>query len=256
MERKEPTISGLDSVAAEPQSPRQQGKVAKKSVPKPKAVGSMQTRVVHKSSPLVPFALILALTGMGLAGFVYWELLKAQKSSAAAEARIVELEQKLDLSSDESSQSVTSLQANLKEANHEIRKLWDTRNVNKRSIVANKQSIDGVTKIAKSASSNASVAKKGLDAQKVSVDKLTAGASTVAAQLETALADVDTQTKQLRSLTDQANRLQAQLESLNHDMARRVADNEEAIEAIDASRLTVNREIQEIRRQLAGQPGA
>lgn len=276
VDRKEPTLSGLGSTREEPtvspsgSSASNPTKPAAKSSaqgssgrgdsrqgssrPRPAPVSSSRGQA---KSPLVPFALILALTGLGLAGFSYWQLVKVQHQASAAEKRIVELEQRLALSDDESSQSVTALQANLREtrkqldvANNEIRKLWDTRNVNKKGIADNKAQLAAVAKSAKSASSAAASATKLAQSQEKNWKALSDNFSLQGEQLNLLSDATDSQKKQMRELIDQANKVDAQMKQLKTDLAGRVKRNEDAIEAIDAYRRTVNRDILDLKRQL------
>lgn len=276
VDRKEPTLSGLGSTREEPtvspsgSSASNPTKPAAKSSaqgssgrgdssqgssrPRPAPVSSSRGQA---KSPLVPFALILALTGLGLAGFSYWQLVKVQHQASAAEKRIVELEQRLALSDDESSQSVTALQANLREtrkqldvANNEIRKLWDTRNVNKKGIADNKAQLAAVAKSAKSASSAAASATKLAQSQEKNWKALSDNFSLQGEQLNLLSDAADSQKKQMRELIDQANKVDAQMKQLKTDLAGRVKRNEDAIEAIDAYRRTVNRDILDLKQRL------
>src|SRR5690606_25375675 len=81
-------------------------------------------RTVSTGSKLAPFAFLLAITGLGLAGYAYWQLLESQKTTEAALVRIADLESRLALTGDESEASMAALQAKLKWADSEIRKLW------------------------------------------------------------------------------------------------------------------------------------
>lgn len=276
VDRKEPTLSGLGSTREEPAvspssspSSKPTQSTAKSSAqgasgrgdrhngsssPRPAPVSSSRGQA---KSPLVPFALILALTGLGLAGFSYWQLVKVQHQASAAEKRIEELEQRLALSDDESSQSVTALQANLREtrkqldvASNEIRKLWDTRNVNKKGIADNKAQLAAVAKSAKSASSAAASATKLAQSQEKNWKALSDNISLQGEQLNLLSDATDSQKKQMRELIDQANKVDTQMQQLKTDLARRVKRNEDAIEAIDAYRRTVNRDILDLKRQL------
>jgi uncharacterized coiled-coil protein SlyX len=280
-ERKEPSLSGLGSTRDEPAATApsntssttgNRSGTSSSREPSSRETRSKEEREPSHSrrqppapaprpaarSPLVPFALILALTGLGLAGFSYWQLVKVQHQASSAEKRLVELEQRLALSDDESTQSVSTLQANLREtrqqldsANGEIRKLWDARNTNRTAIGEHTTQIAAAAKAAQSASSAAAEAKKLAQAQDANIKALS---NSVALQTEQAgvLNDsVNAQKKQVREAVDKANAVDAQLKQLQNDLARRVKRTEDAIEAIDASRVSVNREILELKRQIS-----
>lgn len=269
IERKEPTLSGGAPSTGDdglsrggneaPTGANTTNKAAasnKATTPqrkRPTPVSAMQA----KSSPLVPLALILSLTGLGLAGFSYWQLLKAQQQVSSAELRIVSLEQRLTLSDDESTQSVTVLQSNLrsardelKVAQSEIRKLWDTRNVNKKAIAANKQQVASVAKGVKTAAKQASDAHSLAKSQSESLGRLSSDIALQTEQLSMVSDLSDGQQKRLRELVDKANRADSQLIEIRSNLTKRVKTNEEAIAAIDNYRRSVNRDILDIKRQL------
>ncbi len=252
-ERKEPTFSSADLGDENSKPPLKDRGMEKsagdrsKARPQPKAPVQRTPPTVSglRSSPLLPIALILALTGLGLAGFVYWQLLQVQLVLVSSEQRIVELEERLNLSSDESSESLTVLQANLKEANHEIAKLWDTRNVNRSGIAENKQSVTALESSLKKLTATVDGAKKSLAAQDSSL-------KAVAAKVEQALAvkaDVAAQAKMLKSLSQQLEQASAGIRQLG-DYGVRIKTNEEAIEAIDAYRYQINRQILDLQKRL------
>lgn len=272
VERKEPSLSGMGSTRDEPEvsTPRNSSSTAaprQTAVPprteyRDEAPSGYRPAPVAaprgtSRSPLVPFALILALTGLGLAGFSYWQLVQVQQQANTAETRLSELEQRLALSDDESTQSVSTLQANLREtrqqleaANGEIRKLWDARNANRTAIGDHKTQIAAAAKAAQSAGSAAAEAKKLAQAQDANIKALT---NSVALQTEQAgvLNDsVNAQKKQVREAIDKANAADTQVKQLRSDLAARVKRSEDAIEAIDAHRVTVNRDILELKRRL------
>ncbi|MBC6905577.1 hypothetical protein DWB84_08930 [Saccharophagus sp. K07] len=245
-ERRDPIISTLPLDRDE--SPTQKGKaqaIAQSTRPVPPPVSS---RPVVVRSPLGPIALIVALAAAGFAGFLYWQLDQTQQSLqksasalaaadariVAADARIAELEKRLALSDDESSQSLTALQVQVKENAGEIRKLWG---------VANDRNRKAITQ---------------LETKVSALEKNFAG---VDGKIKTALADVTGELKVLSELVDaqqavinsadKAYKTQAQtltnlsnqFDKLDNDLRKKVTSHEEAIKAIDAFRVQVNREL-------------
>lgn len=211
-----------------------------------------------KSSPLLPLALLLALTGLGLAGYAYWQLLIAQQQVSVAEKRLTILENRLALSDDESTQSVAALQANLKEtgkslelAHTEIRKLWDTRNVNKKAIADNDAQIASLTKSVKSAASAASAAQKLAGDQVKNWKALSAEVALQVEQVRVATDLAEGQQQRIRELVDSTSKLESQFGQLKTDLASRVKTNEEAIQSIDNYRRIVNRDLLQIKQQLS-----
>ena len=252
--RKEPTFSGVphdDSPATRISAPSVDNGATRK---RPSATSSVP---VIKSSPLLPFAFLLAVTGLGLAGFTYWQLLMAQQQVSVAEKRLAILEDKLALSDDESTQSLATLQANLKEsreslelAHNEIRKLWDTRNVNKKAIADNDSKLDELTKTVKSASGAAAAAQKLAQEQLQNWKALSAEVSAQVEQIRVVSDLTENQQKRVRELVDSANKLESQLGVFRTDMLTRVKNNEEAIQSMDNYRRIVNRDLLQIKEQL------
>lgn len=260
IERKEPTLTGMAPPATDESLSSNKNSTA---APAKKAAAPQRKRptpvsaIQAKSSPLVPLALILALTGLGLAGFSYWQLLMAQQQVSSAEGRILELEKRLTLSDDESSQSVTVLQSRLRSASDElkvaqteIRKLWDTRNVNKKAISDNKKQLASAVKSSKAGSSKATEAIALAQSQSKELSRVSSDVALQTEQLSMVSDMSDNQQKRLRELTDRVAKADGQLKQLKSDLSKRVKTNEEAIEAIDNYRRSVNRDILEIKRKL------
>ncbi|MCR6650806.1 MAG: hypothetical protein NVV73_04570 [Cellvibrionaceae bacterium] len=103
----------------------------------------MSSRPVVVRSPLGPLALLLALAAEDLIGFVYFQLQETQgalqqtrNALTSAEVRVKDLKSRLMLSDDESTQSMSVLQANIKENTAEIRKFWGVANDRNRKAIA------------------------------------------------------------------------------------------------------------------------
>lgn len=237
-ERKEPTLSPLrpenDEIARH--NPRAASK-AKVAPPR----SNIPARPVIVRSPLGPMALIVALIGLALAGYSYWQLQQSQAMLNSAESRILELEKKLEMTGDESTASVAAIQAKLKWADAEIRKLWGVSfDRNKKSIEQNTQAIAALNKGA-----------GGVDA------KIKAGLKDTKAEIRvindlidsqtTALVAVEIQAKaqltQIQTLTDKAR----ELDKLQADFKGRISRNEEAIQAIDAFRRNINQQLLQLK---------
>lgn len=243
-ERQEPTISTLPLDKEEPLRARPAaGATTTRPVPPP-----VSARPVVVRSPLGPLALLLALAAGGAAGFVYWQLQLAQQNMqrtatalTAAEARVTELEKRLALSDDESTQSITVLQANIKENTAEIRKLWGVTNDRNRKAIeqleaktaALEKSLTGVDDKLKTALTEVTGELTG---------ELKVLSDLVEAQ-QTAIQSADLAVKtQVQSLAA-ANRKLEQMEQLDAELRKKVQAHEEAIKAVDAFRLQVNREL-------------
>lgn len=238
-ERREPTISTLPLDKDETARARSTGTTSTRQTPPP-----VSGRPVVVRSPLGPLALLIALAAVGFAGFVYWQLQMArqdmQRTAAAlttAEARVTELEQRLSLADDESTQSITVLQANIKENTSEIRKLWGVTNDRNRKAIAQLEE-------------KAAVLEKSLagvdDKIKTALTEVTGELSVLSDLVEAqqvSIQSADQSVKNQVQIVAAANKKLEQLEQLNGDLRKKVQAHEEAIKAVDAFRLQVNREL-------------
>ena len=250
--RKEPTFSSVPPTIDEPQGATSGNKKApnKKSA-RPAAP------VKAKSSPVALFALLLALVGLGGAGYLGWQLQLAQTNLVTTEARLESLERQLNLTDSEASQSVTVLQASLKKtredlevANSEIRKLWDTRNVNRKAIAANKSGVEAAKKKADKSTVTANSALTMAQSQEQNWKALSGDMVLQSEQITVVTDLAEGQQSQIRELTDVSNRVSSQLVGLQSDLAKRVAANEEAIASTDAFRRAALNDIQDLKRRL------
>jgi uncharacterized protein HemX len=254
MERKEPTLGGVtpdETNDANSRRPRAAKPTSNRAKPQP---------VQAAPSRMGGLALLIAVAALGGSGYLAWQLQMAQESLVTADQRIVVLEQKLELSDDESTQSLTALQAKLKEANSEIRKLWGVAyDTNRKQIASNKSKISGLDKGAKSLKSDIAKTKSKVDGAEKQANTLAASLKTLSQQVSTdkarydsALGGVGDQRKQIQNAVDDVNRLKQQLAKLNLDLTGRVKNTEEAIDAIDKHRLTINRELLQLKQQQGG----
>jgi len=240
-ERKEPTLSSMnpdvDAVTQHKSRPAQPSSGGRTPI----AGRSVPVRPVIVKSPLGPIALIIALLGVGLAGYSYWQLVESQKTLKAADARIVELEKQLEMTGDESTASMAAVQAKLKWADSEIRKLWGVAyDRNKKSIEENTQAIAVLKKGAGSIDSKIKAALKDPKAEIRMINDLldsqTAALSAVEGKSQAQMA-------QVQELTDKVR----ELDRLQSEFNNRIKTNEEAIRAIDAFRRNINQQLLQLK---------
>lgn len=141
-ERKEPTLSAsknipIDSGSKTPSSSRPSAKPAQ-----PKVI------VQKQSSALVWFTFLMSFCAAMAVAYLYWQSTLTGQLTQAQQQRINQLENKLLLTGDESTQSVAALSANLKTqaaslesmqkdialSLSEVDKLWATRKANLQAI--------------------------------------------------------------------------------------------------------------------------
>jgi len=263
MERKEPTISGSikpekDEVAArQPRSSQASkatagGKTGGGSAPPPR--GPRPPVAIGGGGGLVWAALLLALMGLGASGFLGWQWLETQRQLQQSGERISDLERRLDITSDQSSEYVDEIQAKLEWADSEIRKLWgvsyDTNRGriadNQKSIETLKQSLNSVKQTADSADSRSQELRQALAQSRAQLQQLSPSLEGLGDLRET----LATQDKRWQNLSEKLDRVSRDLNQLE-GLAERVANNEEAIAAIDSYRRSVNRDLLNIKDQLS-----
>ena len=258
MERREPTLStggiseSADTSTRRPASAPLQDDIPPARQPRP-ATAPVYQQASPQSSSLPAIALIVALVAAGGAGFLGWKLFEAQAMLQQADTRIQGLEQQLNLTSEESSASVVTLQANLKKLDGEVRKLGDVLETVRKATTTNQEKIAAVARDTTAAKKEAADAKGGIaglkqevDANKALMDAATAkvdGAETIQAQNQ----------QQLQNLKDELAKLQLELVDIDA-LTRRTRANEEAISSIDDYRRSTNREILLIKQQMGLAP--
>lgn len=257
MERREPTLStGGISESADTSTRRQAAPPLQDETPPARQQRPTNVPVYQappQSSNLPAIALVVALLGAGGAGFLGWKLFETQAMLQQADTRIQGLEQQLNLTSEESSASVVTLQANLKKLDGEVRKLSDVLETVRKATTTNQEKIAAVARDTAAAKKEATDAKSGIaglkqevDANKALMDAATAkvdGAETAQAQNQ----------QQLQNLKDELAKLQLELVDIDA-LTRRTRANEEAISSIDDYRRSTNREILLIKQQLGLAP--
>lgn len=244
MERKEPTLSGIapdkDEIASRQQrNQRRSERPPTAPPPGPPAAGP--------GNGLVIFALILAVAGLGGSGFLAWKFYQAAQELAQSQGRIANLEERLNITYDESSESVDAIQEKLDWADSEIRKLWGVAyDTNRKNIAANTAQLTTLQRDLASVRQNADSAQGAVEGLKGSLSEL----QSEVASLKSAVGSVDEQRKRLQNLEEKLDQVNDQLAQLS-SLPDRVATNEEAIAAIDAYRHSINRELLDIKEQLS-----
>ncbi|MDZ7924235.1 MAG: hypothetical protein U5M23_09255 [Marinagarivorans sp.] len=255
--RVEPTLSGKVAlkVALDDAKPPQA------QSPRPNPV-SQRERVVEVKSPLAPLALIAALLALGFITFVYWQFsvqrTQLETRLQQADARIVELEQKLTVTGDESSQSLTVLGANVKalssslaNANSEIRKLWVL--ASERNAKDIKNNALAITELQKNITANKKAltdVQQSLEGNKTQVQALISGLSAQLKDLQGELAVLGEVQESQQAAFAQTRNLPSELKTLKSSLNSRISANEEAVKSMDAFRLQVNRQLL----QMSGTP--
>lgn len=261
MERKEPTISGSikpekDEVSArQPRDPKQRSSAGprppegKRPPPPPSGSGPSN----GGGNGLAIVALIIAVAGLGGSGFLAWQWNLSQDDLRQANSRIEGLERRLDITSDESSEYVENIQEKLEWADTEIRKLWGVAyDTNRKRIASNEQNIEALRNDLNSVKGTADNANSRANELGTALEETQGELSGLSESLEALQASsesLEEQRRRLQNLSEDVDRLDQSLANLA-GVADRVSANEEAIEAIDSFRVSINRELMSIKEQL------
>lgn len=246
-DRREPTISGMridpEDLRKSGERPQQKGRSStqQNTAVRPRASGSQRAQAPQRPiivrSKIAPLAFILALAAGGAAGYFGWLSYNMQQKLLLAEDRLASLEEKLVMSDDESNASTAVMQASLKDAHSEIRKLWGVSyDRNRKSIADNKKQIEVAKKQASDAKKNASSLQSEItrvedliDAQKNSMNAVEQSAATISAQA--------------RALNEKNARAEQKL----NELKEQISGIEQDIQAINGFRRSVNQQLLELK---------
>jgi chromosome segregation ATPase len=240
MERKEPTLSTGPSNSDEPRR-------SNAGYDEPRR-GSTSYAPAPSSGagPLPAIALVISLAGVAAAGFLGWKFMEAQEMLIKDAARITQLESQLNLTSSESTQSVTALGINLQKLDGEVKKLWE---VSRKSTSDYTDKISGVNKSLENAKAeinnlktDAASTKQDVLAHKATLDELPP-------RIEATEKAIAEQKKRVQDVASSVNAMLNQVKSAE-GLAARITSAEEAIDAIDDNRRTINRDLSQIKQQL------
>ena len=191
---------------------------------------SLSSRKIYVSSQVPPkqFFFYLVVSAIVLATFswTYFGISSQQDNLVKINNRLISLEENIQLSSDSSEESIETLLADLKIVNREIRKLWDLSN--KR----NKKDISILTE-----------QNKVISDEIFEVQNSSASNTESLAEIDASLKNIKTRLAKLSSFELNSNKF-----------AERLAELEEAIEAVDAYRKQTNQTIADLQDQLSSKP--
>ena len=191
---------------------------------------SLSSRKIYVSSQVPPkqFFFYLVVSAIVLATFswTYFGISSQQDNLVKINNRLISLEENIQLSSDSSEESIETLLADLKIVNREIRKLWDLSN--KR----NKKDISILT-----------------EQNKVISDEIFEVQNSSASNTES-LEEIDASLKNIKARLAKLS----SFELNSNTFAERLAELEEAIEAVDAYRKQTNQTIADLQDQLSSKP--
>jgi septal ring factor EnvC (AmiA/AmiB activator) len=266
-DRKEPTFSTASSEASNKNRPsansslKNPNAATKRVAPSPSADTRAQVMIQKQPSSLLWLALFIALATSAACGYLLWQFNSAQQVIAQQQVRLVGLENKLLLSDDESTQSLTVLTSNVKSldknvsiAMSEVDKLWATRNANldklaaakaevdKRIDVTSQQSGRAVEGLDKQLKQSLVIAKQSSAEQELLIRSLrerVAEQNRALGNVQSVLKNNSSSAEKLSAVTQNITQLEQKLSMF----LRRTQEYDEAIESFDKFRLITNRDL-------------
>lgn len=270
-DRKEPTFSTATSSASNKNRPSANSGLKKPNAsteanstnasPRPRADTRAQVMIQKQPSSLLWLALFIALLASAACGYLLWQFNGAQQIIAQQQVRLVGLENKLLLSDDESTQSLTVLTSNVKSldknvslAMSEVDKLWATRNANldklaaakaevdKRIDVTSQQSGRAIEGLDKQLKQSLVIVKQSSSEQELLIRSLrerVAEQNRALGNVQSALKNSSSSAEKLAAVTQNI----AQLEQKLSTFLRRTQEYDEAIKSFDKFRLITNRDL-------------
>jgi phage protein D len=220
-----------------------------------------QLMIQKQLSSLLWLTLFIAILASAASGYLFWQFNSAQQTIAEQQGRLAELENKLLLSDDESTQSLTVLSANVKSldknvtlAMTEVDKLWATRNANLEKLAAakaeveksidttgeqSKKAIDDLNKQLKQSLSLLKQSTSEQDLLTKSLRERVSEQSQTLTNIQSTLKNSASSTEKLADITRNLTQLDQKVTTLT----RRTQEYDEAIESFDKFRLLTNRDL-------------
>jgi chromosome segregation ATPase len=244
MERKEPTLSGGATNEREEALVRRTTPVHDE--PRANRSPADYAPAAASSGTIPAIALVLGLVGVGGAGFLGFQLMEAKTIIEKDSARIAQLEAQLNVTSTESTQSVTALGINLQKIDGEVKKLWD---VTKKSNTDHNEKENSLSKSIDSAKTEINNLKGEISSLKQDSLAHKASIEELPPRIEEVNKNIAEQRKKITDVAAGVNTLAGQVKSAE-GLASRITRTEEAIDAIDDNRRVINKDLLQIKQQL------
>ena len=234
---------------------------------RPGADTRSQVMIQKQSSSLLWLAFFIALLAAAACGYLFWQFSSAQQIIVQQQSRLFELENKLLLSDDEATQSLTVLSANVKSldknvslAMSEVDKLWATRNANLDKLAEVKtevnNSIDATNKQSTAAIDTLS---KQLKQSVVTVKQSSSEQELLTRTLRERVAEQDRALGNIQAALKNNSSSAAKLAAVSQSVAQfeqklitfslRTQGYDEAIESFDKFRLITNRDLIDLKKR-------
>lgn len=205
--------------------------------------------------------LLVLILIVGFAGLGYF-FVQQTEQLAQLQSRFDTLEAKIDSTDESLNQSGTALSVKLKDHDEaldkhwaEIKKLWGiSYDRNRKAIESQEKLLAAQEKTMKGLQASMAARKKEIASVSKELEGVSKSLNTMVNTSMTAKLELNDVVSQSQAVTDQVASLKKSIDALKQNLNSRVANNEEAIGAIDAYRLQVNRDIQQMKQQLGSIP--
>ncbi len=213
----------------------------------------------------MPWLAMFCLVALVLVAGFAWQ---QSRVLADLNARFNQLSHRIESTDESLSQSGAALSLKIQEqeeklAEHwsEIRKLWGVSyDTNRKAIAANTQSIDQMKASLNTLQANLKQVQGSLAAMEKSIETASKQAADANQSVNTIRGNTLAASVQLDELREQVSRLSQTLATTNNgvnqlrnDLTRRVADNEQALKAMDSYRAQINQQLNQLRQQIGPQ---
>lgn len=200
-----------------------------------------------------------------VAGFAWYQ----SRVLADLNARFSQLSARIESTDESLNQSGATLGLKIREqeeklAEHwaEIRKLWGVSyDTNRKAIAENTKAIEGhkaslatLQANLKKAESTLASLQQSVETAKKQAAEANQGVAGIRASTLGAAAQVDELREKVATLTSTLATTNSGVNQLKNDLGRRVAENEQALRAMDTYRAQVNQQLNQLRQQVSGAP--
>lgn len=264
-ERREPTVSSVLNSSEEAIEKRTRPSQKRSASPPPTRQKPPVRTVVktQSSSGFLWFTFIVTLVAASGAAYALWQLNEAQQVMQTQSQRIAQLEDRLAVSDDSATQSLSSLSVKIKDLHSksvvndsEIAKLWDTRKVNLAAIASNNKKIGALETQQKPLlalkKTVGSLDKKvtGLASLKTSLASTSQSVAEHDLLLQSVRERVGNTSETLQTLLPKVNantQEVSKVKGVEQRLDKRIKGTEEAITSFEAFRRNVNRDLLQLK---------
>ena len=247
----------LEGLTAERDEPGAKvGRADSPAAEKSAGAGAVEKKAASKGSKgLMVLMVVLLLLVIGACAWLGQQVLSLQEKQLASDnalqlerSRVESISAQVHETGSSFVETGNVLESKFKFFDSEIRKLWDVAHKRNRKAIESNQA--GVATAQKAADANQSQLKNIASKQSSLSADLEGLNRTLKAENTALRAMLDEQNEQLLLLKGQLEVVQARFQDWPNDLNERVASNEEAVKAIDASRQQLIRRLMQLQEQL------